>query len=65
MAAVFRDSSGTVLHSVAKRILGSDPKVGEAEAMKEAVKQGASSIILEGDSKGVVDAITHFPGRVN
>lgn len=58
-----------MLHSEAKRILGSDPEVGEAKAMKlgmvEAVKQGASSIIMEGDSKGVVYAITHFPRRVN
>lgn len=69
VAAIFRNSDGKVVHGAAGWITGDDPTACEAEAMKmgveEAVKSGFRSIVLEGDSKRVIDAINQFPRRID
>ncbi|KAB1214862.1 hypothetical protein CJ030_MR5G018748 [Morella rubra] len=66
---VCRDSTGCFIHAVVGRVPGSDLTVGEAAAMKlgvkEALKNGCSSMILEGDSLDVISTLQGFPKRVD
>lgn len=67
--AVSRDSHGRVVHAAVGRVDCSKPTEGEAEALKlgigEALKRGFISVILEGDSLRVMEAINAFPKKVD
>lgn len=69
IAAICRDSSGQVVHAAVRRVACSESTERKAEALKlgigEALKKGFTSVILEGDSLSVMEAVKAFPLKVD